>query len=171
MSTRKSKVYLIAAINAMITGLQQHLSGQSLVVGGSSITVSDLIAKLTSFVAQLNSSSAAKATWQQQVLATKTAETTEFNPLWAALTRSIEGMYGPTAGVLSDFGIKPEKKPERTVKSKAVAIERNLATRAARGTTGPKKKASIHGTVPSPAPTPPGGEAPQVVLPVDPAKK
>jgi hypothetical protein len=170
-NSNSSKASLIARINSMIAGLQKNLTGQTLVLGGSSITVSDLIAKLTAVVAQLNATTAAKVAWQAQVQASNTLETTEFDPLWAALGHCLEGMYGPTSTALAEFGIKPRKPPERTVKSKAVSVERNLATRAARGTKGARQKASIHGTVPPAAPTPPSGEAPQVVKPADDTKK
>ncbi len=59
----------------------------------------------------------------------------------------VVNQYGATSKEAHDFGFPPPKKPVRTVSSKATAVERNLATREARHTMGPKKRLEVKGTM------------------------
>jgi hypothetical protein len=56
--------------------------------------------------------------------------------------------------VLGEFAMTPAKKAGKTVAVKQEAIEKSLATRVARHTSGSKQKAKIHGELP-PAPETP----------------
>ncbi|HEY8038591.1 MAG TPA: hypothetical protein VIF15_02305, partial [Polyangiaceae bacterium] len=56
--------------------------------------------------------------------------------------------FGTQADVLADFGMTPRKAATPlTVEQKAAAAAKRKATRAARGTKGPKAKLGIHGAV------------------------
>jgi hypothetical protein len=180
MTTRsRAKNNVIAECLAAIAGLQKHLAGKTLILGGVSIAVDDIIAALTNYIALLTAASASKAAWQQDVQAARTAEASQIGPMRADLSSYLEGMYGASAGILLDFGLTPKKKAQRTVKTKAEGVAKDLATRDARDTMGPREKEAIHGTVPPAAPTPsespaapatpaaPTSNAPQTVRPGD----
>jgi hypothetical protein len=169
MSTKNSsKANVIVEIQQMIAGLQKHFAGATIMLGGVSITVSDLIAELTSFLAQLTAVSTTRNAWQQQVQLARTAEVSRIDPLRAQLASYMDATFGETSSVLTDFGLKPRKKPVRSAQNKATAAEKMLATREARGTKGSRQKAGIHGVLPtatppvSPAAPTPGAAAPVV---------
>jgi hypothetical protein len=167
MGTRKStaKNDVVARVLGYIAGVKLHQTGETLVLNGESITDVALLAELEGYIAQLNATATAHAAWLGLVQTTRTMEATEMNPRLTALERYLEGTYGPTSPVLSDYGIKPAKPAKRTLKAKVTAAEKDAATRAARDTMGPRQKEAIHGTVPSepapaPASSPPEGTPP-----------
>ncbi len=55
--------------------------------------------------------------------------------------------FGSEPDVLADFGLHPKARAQPTVEAKTAAAAKRKATRAARHTTGPKKKLSVKGAV------------------------
>lgn len=54
---------------------------------------------------------------------------------------------------LAGFGLSPRKSTKKTLDTKVTAVAKTVATRKARGTTGPKAKAKIKGAAPAASPT------------------
>ena len=70
------------------------------------------------------------------------------NALFEAFIAFIRQTFGASSTVLADFAIPVRKTPvAQTAEQKAVAAAKRKATRAARGTTGPKAKKAIKGNV------------------------
>ena len=77
-------------------------------------------------------------------------------PTILALKDLLLAQFGAASQTLADFGLSPRKvRAPMTVAQKAAAAAKRKATRAARGTTGPKAKLAIKGTVPAPVETAP----------------
>ena len=77
-------------------------------------------------------------------------------PTIQALKDLLLAQFGNASQTLADFGLSPRKeRAPMTVEQKAAAAAKRKATRAARGTTGPKAKLAIKGTVPAPVETAP----------------
>jgi hypothetical protein len=93
--------------------------------------------------------------------------------LLSGLKTLIVMTYGTkAANVLEDFGFPPAKQPKKAAKVKAVAVDKSLATRAARHTMGKKQKAKIKGVVTAPeAPPSPPAPAPAPAVSPGPAPK
>ena len=138
----------------MSAGLLKHYAGKSLVLGNASVTVDDLVGSFTSYQAQLNAAAAQRAAWLAATKAVEELEETQINPALVNLHRYLEGVYGVAGAPLADFGMTPRQPAQRSVKAKAEAIDKSLATRVARHTLGERQKAAIHGAASSPAPAP-----------------
>ncbi len=85
--------------------------------------------------------------------------------VWIAASAEYEAIHAEVSGVVTDvkqaamaafgknspklasFGFEPPKKPTMTEEQKAAAVAKRRATRAARGTVGPKARLAIKGTV------------------------
>jgi hypothetical protein len=155
ISKKRGKNDVVARVLAFIAGLIKNQSGETLVLGGVSITVLALIAELQAYIAELNANTAAHAAWLAQTQKTKTIEIAETTRL-EQLTHYLEAIYGSASPTLADYGLTPAKPAKRTVKAKAAAVAKDAATRLARDTEGPREKEAIHGTVaPEPAPATP----------------
>src|SRR5580658_3254670 len=103
----RAKNNVIARIQALINGLKQNQSGQTLVLNGVSISQVALIAALEAYIAQLNATTTAHAAWLAAVQETKTMEDGQVNPQIEALEHYLEGIYGSTSSTLADYGLKP----------------------------------------------------------------
>jgi hypothetical protein len=154
---KKSKQNMIGQVQQLSAGIRQYLSGKVLTLAGKTVTAEQLLDGLDRYVAQLNSTDAAHASWIAEVRATEALETTEINPQIDALEHYLRGLFGSTSQTLVSFGLAPKRPPSRTVAEKAETAAKSAATRVARHTLGPRQKASIHGAATPPAaePTPP----------------
>jgi hypothetical protein len=149
----KSNRSVLARIPLLVSAIEKYFQGQTLTLNGVNITAADLIAALQAYAAALTSSTATRAQWADAVKAARTQAVTGDN-LILGLEDYVRVMYGNTNAVLTAFGMTPHEPGKKTVAVKQEAIEKSLATRVARHTTGPKQKAKVHGEVP-PAPVTP----------------
>jgi len=144
-TTRANRIRQIKA------GLTKYFASTPLVLAGTSYQPAALQAFLQADVDANDASTQAKAQWQSTV---KTAQSTDSAtaPVLRAIEAAVRSQYGdaPNAdSVLADFGYAPRKVPTKTVAQKTAAVAQAEATRAARGTKGPKAKAKIKGVVPA----------------------
>lgn len=75
----------------------------------------------------------------------------------------VAAMYGERSTQYASLGFDPRKEAQKTAKSKAQAVDKSLATRAARHTMGKKQRGDIFGEVPA---TPSASPAPVTATPV-----
>ena len=73
--------------------------------------------------------------------------------------------YRNSPDVLADFGITSKARVAPTVESKAAAVAKRAATRAARHTMGPKQKEGVKGDVTGVVVTPTKASSPTVAMP------
>jgi len=148
MSTHPSPLPLV---KNLIAGTAKHFStASSLAFGGATYTAASLTALLQSYVDLVDSVSVARAAYQAQ-LAAERAQMPALLVVIHAYVQFIRATFGSSPDALMDFGLLPRKKPQPlTMAQKALAVAKNLATRAARHTQGPKAKAAIKGTVTAP---------------------
>ena len=105
--------------------------------------------------AQTNADTAAK----DALTALRNLQTT-VGPVIQALKDLLIAQFGNATQTLADFGLAPHKtRTPLTVEQLAAAKAKRDATRAARGTEGPKAKLAIKGTTTAPAVTPPAAPA------------
>jgi len=143
--TKSTQAVLAASLAA---GALKHFpAGNSMAVGGVTLTLNQIETELTGFASLRTGVDTARAALQAK-LAAEEAQATVMNAFLEAFVKIVRGSFGNQADVLADFGLEPEKAPTPlTVEQKVAAAAKRKATRAARGTTGSKAKLAITGNV------------------------
>jgi hypothetical protein len=155
-----------------IFGIDKHFgSATSVTMNGSAHTAAEMKSLLQSHIDSVGTADTAKATWQKAVKDERAARAQAL-ALLRVLKAYLLGTYGPAAvDLLADFGVSAPKPRKVAVKTKATAVDKTLATRAARHTMGAKQKKQVKGTVTppthattvaQPAPQAPAGGKPPV---------
>ena len=175
MSSRKvTKAMSNMADQQLIDGVHKHLAGMSLVLRNQTFKAKDVEKFLQERIDTRTATNAARAVWHG-LLDAEEAKMEETNVLVSALRQVVVAMFGSDVTKLADFGIAPRKQATLTPDKQVARIAQMRATREARHTMGPKKKAKIKGVVdettpaiptpaaPPPAPSP-AAPAPVVVV-------
>ncbi len=131
-------------VTLLIAGLNKNLTAKnSLAVGGTSMTLAQLVAQLTAMVTLVGNVTDTKNAWSAAVAAMKAAAVAD-NKCVANLGTAIKQACGPSSPLLASFGIAtPKPKVVRTALQKAVSTALAANTRAVRGTKSAKQKATI----------------------------
>jgi hypothetical protein len=159
---RKDRLRLIAS------GAQTHFpSGQKTLAGQTLNLPTDLVNLIQTDISNTDAADKARADWLAAVQV-QTDSHDKLTPILRAFERMVLAQFGDTqdaASTLADFGFAPQKVSVPTVETKAAAVEKSRATRAARHTMGPKQKSAIKGNVTGVLVSPITGPTP-VVTPV-----
>jgi hypothetical protein len=147
---KNARHYFSATLRLLKGGINKHLAGRSFLVDNEEAKADEFTARIDAFDVQVTESDGATVEAKKLRDGIVKAQT-EMEAEAAGWRRTIIAMFGPYNAVLSDFGITPRKKPVRSVDNKKAANEKAKATREARHTVGPKEKAKIKGTVPTPS--------------------
>lgn len=117
-------------------------------IAGVQYTPSSLSAVFQADSDAIDAADGARATLKQTVDNEKTTHAKTAIVI-VALRNWLLGYFGPQAvTVLGDFGFTaPKSTRTKKIATKAAAVVKSKATRAARGTTGPVKKKSVKGNV------------------------
>lgn len=144
----KSKSNEAALAESLSAGTQKHLSTMtSIMVGGSTTTPAAAEAQLNALSTLRNDVDAARTALSAKI-ATETAQLPTLRAFLVAFVAFVRGTFGNSPDVLADFGLAPRKaSTPLTTEQKAARAAKAKATRAARGTTGPKAKLAVKGNV------------------------
>jgi hypothetical protein len=154
--------------STLLVGIQKHLANGQLTFAGGTFTTAQIESQLQLLIALRAAVNAARAVTTAKVAA-ETAQAPALLAFMRALVECIRVQFGTQADVLADFGVPPKKaRTPLTVEQKAAAAAKRKATRAARGTKGPKARLEIKGAVTGVVVTPIVAGAP-VVQPTAPA--
>jgi hypothetical protein len=173
-SSNSSRLVSQTADQKMVVGTQQFLSKLTTMTAGSqSLTPADIVKIFQDRVASSQAVQTATAARTAAIKADRDKRT-QTAPVVKAFKRVVQGMFSESPDTLAVFGLQPVKVGTRTVATKAEAVEKTLATRAARHTMGKEQKKDIKGTPPSattgstaapaPAPAPVATPAPTPVV-------
>jgi hypothetical protein len=165
----------------VVAGIDKDLAplGDPVHIGGESISLSSLKATFSDDSAAIDATDEARKATQAAELHEKGTRARAAQAT-TTLRAFLIGYFGVNAvAVLGHFGMKPPKsKATRTVATKAVAVAKAKATRAARGTKGPVARQAVVGQVDaqaikeaidSPSATPKASAEPAAPAPVKPA--
>ena len=166
MSTNNAETF-DQKLNQLINGVQTTLtSGQSFPINGQSYKQSTLLAALKEQAAPFDAAASAHEVLKKAVVdreAARPAATAFYKQVVAVLL----AYYGADTATLAVFGIAPRKvKRQLTSQEKLAAATKAKATRAMRGTIGPKKKEAIKATGPVTITSSIGSSAPAPSTPV-----
>ena len=137
-SSIPNKTTALAQNQKAIDGVEKYLAHtKTLVVAGTSYTPASLTAVLQAEIDGDKTADAGRAQYRQQVVAARLARS-KGRALRKGLKTYLLNNFGSDAvQALEDFGFSPPKTAVRTAKSKAQAVDKAEATRAAhKGTTG-----------------------------------
>jgi hypothetical protein len=148
MSTKRvNSASVIDVCTQRLNALRAHLSSTK-----ATIAVNGVQTKAAEIIATYQASLDGRATLNSQradvkaTLVTVAASDTKRRVVDRALKAWVVNQYGADSKEAHDFGFPPPKAPERTVSSKATALERSEATRQARHTMGSRQKEDVKGT-------------------------
>jgi hypothetical protein len=177
---KKNRTNQIDALQKLIDGLTKHAQAiPQLVIGGTTMTTNDVIAKLQARETQAKTVSTSRATWQSAVAADQTAAA-QTKTFLSGLRQTILAAFAGQVDTLADFGLTGRKPAVVSPETRVVAAQKAKATREARHTMGKVQKAAITGVVsppataapaptPAPAAAPTAAPAPVAVTPPPPA--
>ena len=158
-----SKQSLVSICNALITGITALASANTVVSAGKTYTRAQLLAPLQAYVVLPIVTAAAKTAYTKAVAAEAEAKAAAVAMIEDVLKPFLQQLLGKSSPDLETYGLEPVKVPEKTVATKAAAIQKSQATRKALGTKGPVQKAAakkaLEGEPATPA-TPSGAAAP-----------
>lgn len=157
----------------IIAGIQKDLQDvTSLPLGGSVYTMAALQQFIQSRIDAINKVATTRAAWGDAVEAFDKVDS-EVTVVVRGLRQYVINRFGEKSPLLADFGFTPPKRTVLSPEENVAKAAKAKATRVARGTVGPKKKAQIKGTVtttapatspaptaPAPAPAPVAGASP-----------
>ena len=129
----------------VIAGIEKNLQNvPSLQLEGETYTPTSLTALIESRIKAAQAVDVAKASWLDAVK-TYEAIDAKVTPAMRGLRQYAFNAYGRTSPKLADFGFRPPATATQTTEQKQTAVQKRRATRAARGTTGPKAKLKVTG--------------------------
>jgi hypothetical protein len=144
-----SKNRFVSSLRQAMAGVQKHFAQvPSLVLDGASTPPAALTATFQSAIDAVAKATAAEQAFHDSVAAQDAAMASAKTSL-AALHSLVKSQLGSTETVLGDFGFTAPKRQMPSEATKAAAVVKRAATRAARGTKGKRQKAAIKGQVPA----------------------
>jgi hypothetical protein len=146
---KTTKTETAARAGDLVAGTKKHYPnpGDKLAFDGASYTVQEVTDHLQSVVTLREATEAAQATAKAKVAAEK-AQLPALLAFMAAYVAFVRATFGNSPDALADFGVEPKKAPTPpTIEQRAAAVAKREATRAARGTKGPKARLGVKGAV------------------------
>jgi hypothetical protein len=114
----------------------------SIVLGGATYTPTTLAGLFQSHIDAAKKVESDQGQYKAAIASYRALSKIVHNAL-QGLREFVRQMFNSAPDALSDFGFAPRKVAKKSAVKKVVAVQKNRATRAARGTVGPKKKLSI----------------------------
>lgn len=155
MTTNSNKATRQNQLRQLIAGIDKHLTNMtSVTLGGATVTLAALKTLFQMDVDASDASVQAKANLSSVVQLERNSHA-KVKPMLRLFKLFVIAQFGDAndaSSTLADFGLQPRKSSTTTVATKAEAIAKTKATRAARHTTGSKQKEKITGTVPAAQP-------------------
>jgi len=137
----------VAEYQALINGFTKHATNISLTLASQTYTTSQIAAVLQSLVSSGTSVLTTRTAWHDAVLDNRKVGA-QYASFMTDLRAILEAMYSNSSSTLADFGMTPRKaRAPLSTEALAARAAKAKATRTARGTTGKKAKAAVHGNV------------------------
>jgi hypothetical protein len=134
-----------ARVTSAIAGIQKYFpAAASLVLAGTAYTPAQIIALFQAFADAIKALVVLHAQLSSGVLAVR-SQRKQIQKVLLALESYVDNLFGSDPGKLGDFGFTPKQSGVVSTRTRALAIVKGKATRAARHTMGSKQKAAITG--------------------------
>jgi len=150
----ENKGTIVNRINQAIVGIQDNFTGsKTILLDATPTKPTDAVATLQAAIDAIGKAASAELAFHAAV-ASQHEAIAAAEALLVNLEATVKVTLGSTPAILGGFGFTVTVKKAPTPAVKAAAVEKRAATRAARGTKGPRQKAAIKGTVPATPSTP-----------------
>jgi hypothetical protein len=161
MSTNQSNDRILALCAQRLVALSKFVTPTTpMSINGKPTTLANVIAIYQAAIDTRNALIAQRAALDKALVARHTADVTRL-ATDRGLRAWVDSAFGPASSEATEFGFVLAPPKPKSAATKATAVEKTLATRAARGTKGKRQKAKIHGTIPAPtAPAAPATTTP-----------
>jgi hypothetical protein len=159
LATKVTRAILAAAATEFAAKVRSLLPDATFMSNGEPMTTAQMATQADTFVTATQATNSGRASLHELVVAEDDALAT-FQGSVRSFLNYIIAQYGEPSTMFGALGFTAKKATHKTAASKALAVEKSLATRAERHTLGKRQKESIHGTVPTPAPTTPDKPGP-----------
>jgi hypothetical protein len=104
---------LTELLKVLEAGLVRHFSDDWLVVDGDATHVDEILDEVQGYLAQLERTHTAFATWHEESTFLRDELRCEIAPLLGALRRFVANEFGPDSPLLREFGFEPLPRPSR----------------------------------------------------------
>jgi hypothetical protein len=152
--TSSARDSILASDQKMIAGIQKHQAAlPTLMVGGVGVAPLDIVKMLQDRIALGKAVEPATAARAAAVKAFRDKRAATAGPV-LGLKRAVRAIFADSPDTLADFGLTALKSGKASVKTKAAAVDKNKATRAARHTMGSVQRKSVTGARPAPSTSP-----------------
>ncbi len=152
MGLKKNKATRQNASRKIVSGIRKHLT-ESVTLVGVTYTPSKLAKMFQDGIDVADATDAASKAWHAAV-ATEKENTQALSGVQTSLRDHVSATYGASSTEFADFGFAPKAVRVVTADTKAEAVKKRAATRAARRTMGSRQRLEVTGEVP-PAPSTP----------------
>jgi hypothetical protein len=137
----------VIVVQQLVTGTAKHLtSATPAAFLGGSFTPADITAKLDQVVTLRSDVNTAKAAVKAKI-ALESTNLPALHTFVSAYKAYLRVAFGTSPDVLADFGLAPKARSTPTTATKAAAVVKRSATRAARHTMGGVQKKAVKGDV------------------------
>jgi hypothetical protein len=161
--SNSSKQSLVATCNALITGITALPAANTVTTAGKTYTKAQLLAPLQAYAVLPSATATAKTAYTKAVAAEGEAKAAAVAMIEDVIKPLLYQLLGKSSPDLETYGLDPVKVPEKTVATKAAAVQKSQATRKALGTKGPVQKETAKkalATEPATPATPAGAAVP-----------
>jgi len=152
MGLNKNKTTRQNSNRKIVGAIKKHLGG-TVTLAGVKYTPAKLAQMFQQGIEVGDATDAANKAWRVAVAKERTT-TQELSGVQTSLRNHVSALYGETSTEFAAFGFAPKVVTKVDVATKAAAVEKREATRAARHTMGKRQKEEITGET-SPAATAP----------------
>jgi hypothetical protein len=143
-----------------IDGIRKHLKSTPVYLAGRKVTIVEIVKVLKANIDATNASLQAKAAWRSRLVEERNL-VAQSRKLVQAFRQYLLLSFSEAPEILRDFGLAPPKQRRAaTVTTKAQAVARAGATRAARHTMGKRQKSKVKVASPAQADGAPEPAAP-----------
>ena len=165
-SNHGTKVDLQASIQAVIFGLLTYYEPtDTFQMNGTTYTRDELVAEFQSFVTAAQATKTSNQVWRANVQSERQLEL-HVRSMRKGVQGIVAARFGADAAQNLQFGFPMAKPRTKSAETKAVAVQKGLATRKERGTMGKVEKKAIKGNVNVALVVTPGPTATQNAQPV-----
>ncbi len=149
MNSKNNHATVVNGLRQAMSGLKKHFgSSPTVLIDGQAQKPDDAIATLQAAIDAIDATTAAETAFHAKVEAQRAALTVA-RALVRGLEATVRAQLGLSPAIRTDFGFVEKTPKVLTPEEKAAAVAKGKATRAARGTKGPRAKAKIMGSVPA----------------------
>jgi hypothetical protein len=151
MSIIKDNAKIVSMCGQRLIALKKFVKTKTaMTVSGKPMKLSDLTAIYQAAIDTRTALVPQRAAFEKALTARDSAEVTR-RATDKVLKAWVVNEFGADSSEAQEFGFPATKIAEKSAATKATAVEKSLATRAARGTMGKRQKEKIKGTIEAPA--------------------